>query len=194
MTACIEAREIKALYLPDGTELQVRPICTDDVERLRRMFYRMSPTTVYRRFFSPVTRPRESMRAHLATVDHDHREALVALDGDEIVAVARYDGQPGTTSAEIAITVIDAWQHRGIGSILLRMLTKRAVRHGYDAFVASMLGDNRPAMSLLQHLAPDARVALESGTYDAQIVLPPLDVTRASRALAVGQPVHEPQP
>ncbi len=75
--------------------LTVREISLDDVDRLQRMFARLSPDTVYHRFFSPIVEPRRSALVWLTAVDHTSRDALVALDGDEIVAVARYDGRPG---------------------------------------------------------------------------------------------------
>ncbi len=198
---CAESLAAKVMRLPDGTDVVVRQICPADADRLRRMFDRLSPLTVYRRFFSPVTRPRQSMLRHLATVDHDRREAIVALDGDEIVGVARYDGVPGG-GAEIAVTVEDAWQHRGLGTLLLRRLTKVAMSHGYDHFSASMLADNRPALSLLRQLAPEARVALDSGSYEASIDLrrsamrpaaSAASAASAAQAGPVGEAVHEPQ-
>jgi GNAT superfamily N-acetyltransferase len=200
MLPCTEARAAKVMTLPDGTSVVVRPICADDAARLRRMFHRLSPTTVYRRFFSPIVRPRESVLHHLATVDHDRREAVVALDGDEIVGVARYDASGVAGQAEIAVTVEDAWQHRGLGTLLLRRLTKLARQHGYDHFFASMLADNRPAMAMLQHMAPGSRVALDSGAYEATIDLRPRAAAAATTSTAgsggrgpVGQAVHEPQ-
>jgi hypothetical protein len=65
---------------------------------------------VHFRFFSPISRPPRAALLRLADVDHCRRDALVALDGDEIVAVARYDGRAGASpeasrQAEIAITV-----------------------------------------------------------------------------------------
>ncbi len=167
--------------LPAGHVVMVRPIRADDAERLRRMFDRLSPTTVYRRFFSPIPRPRESVLRHLATVDHDRREALVALDGDEVVGVARYDAPAGSKRAEIAVTVEDAWQHRGLGTVLLRMLTKQALAHGFDAFFASMLADNRPALATLHRLAPGAHASLDSGAYEATIALAQRDGRSANR-------------
>jgi GNAT superfamily N-acetyltransferase len=168
-------------WLHDGVMVFVRPIRANDTQRLRRMFDRLSPTTVYRRFFSPIVEPQPSMLRHLATVDHERREALVALDGDEIVGVARYDSTRRPGEAEIAVTVEDAWQHRGVGTLLLRELTKCAVAHGYDHFNASMLADNRPAMSMLRRLAPEARVALDGGSYEATI-----DLRREPRAARNG--------
>lgn len=163
---------MKPLVLPDGTTLTVRPIEPGDVDRLRRMFFRLSPTTVYRRFFSPVHAPPQRMLQHLATVDHDTREALVALDGDEIVAVARYDVPQASQASghpvpEIAVTVEDAWQHRGLGRALTRRLAREALDHGFDQFVARMLPENRDALGLLHALSPHATVRFTDGGYEA---------------------------
>jgi GNAT superfamily N-acetyltransferase len=151
----------------DGALLTVRPIGPTDIARLERMFFRLSPATVYRRFFSPIHEPSPRMLMWLTNVDHDRREALVAVHGDEIVAVARYDGRPGSTEAEIAVTVEDAWQHRGIGGRLARRLAAVALDHGFEQFIATMLPDNREAIGLLHRLSADASVRFSDGTYAA---------------------------
>jgi RimJ/RimL family protein N-acetyltransferase len=162
--------EIEAMEFDDMT-LEVRPIELDDVERLSRLFDRLSPTSVYHRFFSPIHKPPRSALLWLASVDHQRREALVALDGDEIVAVARYDGRPGTGQAEVALTVEDAWQHRGVGKRLARRLAAQAVDHGYDHFVASVLPDNHAALGLIRKLSQEASVSFEDGGYMATMPL-----------------------
>jgi ribosomal protein S18 acetylase RimI-like enzyme len=151
--------------------LTVREIEIEDVERLRRMFDRLSPDSVYRRFFSPIQEPSRSALLWLATVDHRDRDALVALDGDEIVGVARYDAQAGTHAAEIALTVEDAWQHRGLGKRLAVRLARRAVDRGIESFEATVMPDNRPALGLLRKLSPDASVRFDEGSYAASIQL-----------------------
>jgi GNAT superfamily N-acetyltransferase len=158
-------------WIEGDTQLCVRAIQPDDAERLERMFFRLSPETVYRRFFSPITRPPRKMLAWLSNVDHDRREALVALDGDEIVAVARYDGRADSHDAEIAVTVEDTWQHRGIGIRLGRRLAAEAMSHGYERFVATMLAENRPAVGLMRKLSPEAKIWFEDGGYAAAIPL-----------------------
>ena len=60
---------------------------------------------------------------------------LAVSPGDEIVAVARYDTRPGTDQAEIAVTVEDAWQHRGLGR---RLTARRAI--GYAQALAQLNG------------------------------------------------------
>ena len=152
--------------------LTVREIEIDDVERLRRMFHRLSADSVYRRFFSPIQEPSRSALLWLTSVDHLGRDALVALDGDEIVGVARYDTRTGASAAEIAVTVEDAWQHQGLGKRLAVRLAKRAIARGIESFEATVQPDNRSALGLLRKLSPDASVRFDHGSYAASISLP----------------------
>src|SRR5947208_1281870 len=100
--------------------LVVRPIGAGDGERLRRLFERLSPESVYRRFFTRFPALPPAVLEHLAAVDHQDHEGLVALDGDEIVAVARWDRRAGNgPEADVSILVQDAWQHRGLGRALM---------------------------------------------------------------------------
>ncbi len=155
----------------EGTLLNVRPIAPDDIDRLVRLFGRLSPRSVQLRFFSPIRRLSRAQLTRLATVDHDCREALVALSNDEIIAVARYDAECGARKAEVAVTVEDTWQHRGIGKRLTRRLSTLAVARGFDTFVASILPENRAALSLVRALSPNTSVHWDRGEYEASIPL-----------------------
>ena len=161
----------KDIVVIDGTALTIRPIAIGDAERLGRLFGRLSPQSVHFRFFSPINKPPRAALLRLSDVDHVRRDALVALDGDEIVAVARYDARPGASEAEIAVTVEDAWQHRGIGKELGVRLARLARRRGYERFVATMLPDNRAALGLLHKLSPEADVHFAGGEYEATVPL-----------------------
>lgn len=156
--------------LPSGETLHLRPIRPDDEERLERLFHRLSPRTIYMRFFSPVARPSHRTLRYLSSVDHDGREAIVAVDGDDIVGVARYDRRAGTDEAEVAVLVEDAWQGRGLGRILTEHLAREARSHGVEAFTASMLGDNRRAIGLARTSAA-AHLRFEDGEVEAVIPL-----------------------
>jgi len=161
--------------LRNGKTATVRPIAVTDAFRLRRMFDRLSPETVYHRFFAPVpTRPDE-MLIHISTVDHDTREALVAVDGDgEIVGIAQYEGRAGAREAEVAITVEDAWQGSGLGTELLLRLGKLGARRGLVAFTAIVMGENSAAVRFLKRLSPDTTVRLEHGEYVVYAPLRPV--------------------
>jgi GNAT superfamily N-acetyltransferase len=96
--------------------------------------------------------------AFLCAVDHDRRDALVAVDPDgEIVAVARYDRLGESDEAEVAVVVEDGWQGHGIGARLMRRLAALAESRGLHVFTATMLGENRAAARLLHAVdeAPD---------------------------------------
>src|SRR4029077_18804311 len=66
-----------------------------DGEALRRLFHRLSPETLYRRFHSPVVYPEQTGPERLLDIDHRDREAVLAVVDGEIVGVARYFRQPG---------------------------------------------------------------------------------------------------
>jgi GNAT superfamily N-acetyltransferase len=157
------------LELRDGRTVQVRAVEAEDVDRLRRLFFRLSPATVHLRFFQPVKTPSERMLRHLAGVDHDRREALAAVYDDEIVAVARFDRWDGRNAAEVAILVQDDWQATGLGTLLMNELAAEARDHGLTEFTATVLGENRRALSLLHHLSHDSRVHLDHGEWELSI-------------------------
>jgi RimJ/RimL family protein N-acetyltransferase len=162
---------VETAFLDDGTEVVFRPILPDDAVRLERMFYRLSPLTVYRRFFTTVQRPTKAVLHHLVHLDYVDRLALVAAIGDEIVGVARYDRLEEAGEAEMAVIVEDAWQGRGLATRLLWRLTAAARQRGIAVFVASVLGENRPMMGLLRVLSEDLDVEFAGGEYLVRIGL-----------------------
>ena len=156
----------------DGRRLRLRLLQPGDGELLTRFFWRLSRETVYRRFFSPVTLPNETLLKRLVDVDHCEREALIALDDQGIVGVARYGTGPGE-SHDIAVVVADDWQGRGLGALLLRRLAHIARLRGISSFHATMLGDNARAQSLVRGLSPHVTMRFESGYVEADIPLRP---------------------
>jgi RimJ/RimL family protein N-acetyltransferase len=165
---------IEALHAPapDLHSVTQRPIRPDDAERLGRLIERLSPRSRYRRFFSPVHTPPRAMLHRLAIVDHDRREAIVAVHGDELVGVASYEGdRDDPTSAEVAVLVDDAWQRLGIARFLLDRLAREARRHRIEQFTASVLADNVPAVALARTLNRFARM---DGTGPERTLVMPL--------------------
>lgn len=127
----------------DGGVLQLRPIRPEDAERLVTFHAGLSSRTRYLRYFSayPTIPARDLKR--FVEVDHHDRVALVAWQGDTIVAVGRYERDPGTTAAEVAFVVADSHQGRGIGSILLEHLAAAGRECGLTRFTALVLAENR---------------------------------------------------
>jgi GNAT superfamily N-acetyltransferase len=168
---------VNEIIFVDGVALRVRPIQITDVERLERLFERLSPRSVYLRFFSPIVQLPRSTLLRLADVDRCRRDALVALDVDEIVAVARYDSlsrqhRSSPRAAEVAVVVEDDWQRRGLGGQLVCSVAALAFERGHDELVARILVENRAALALTHKLVPDARVQFTGGDYEARLPLP----------------------
>ena len=131
------------VVLSDGGTVHLRPIRTDDADRLVTFFHRWSAETVYRRFFTVRSDLTPTEVSRFVTVDYHDRVAIVAELGGDMVAVARYDRLPGTDEAEVAFVVEDAHQGRGLGSVLLEHLAAAARERGIGSFLAEVLPGNR---------------------------------------------------
>lgn len=151
--------------------ISVRPLGAGDRDLLCRLFRRLSPESIYRRFMSPIAELADTSLDRLLDLDHLNREALALFDGDEIIGVARYSRRPETASAEIAIVVADAWQHRGLGQYLLRRLGRLAQRRGIGVFTGTALGENREIVRLARRLAPGTRAWWSGGEIELTIPL-----------------------
>lgn len=141
-----------------------------DAELLGRLFCRLSTESVYRRFFSPITKPDDFIRL-LLRIDHYDRYAIAAVEGGEIIGVAQYSRLPGASHADLAIVVADSWHRQGVGTRLITALADRAVAKGIGAFGVSIQSDNYGAMNLLRRIAPDARLASSAGISEGVISL-----------------------
>jgi RimJ/RimL family protein N-acetyltransferase len=141
----------RELMLRDGTRVRMRPIRPDDAPRLVALYDHLSRDSRYQRFFSIRQRLPPDWADFLANVDHVRRFALVVEDpGDPetLIAVARYE--PAEADAvEVAFVVQDAWQNRGLGTLLFRELLAAAAANGIKRFRAWVLGDNRRMLDLI---------------------------------------------
>jgi RimJ/RimL family protein N-acetyltransferase len=149
-----------------------------DGEALRRLFFRLSPATVYRRFHSPIVRPEQARPERLLDIDHHDREAVVALVDGEIVGVARYARWPGTDRADLAVVVADDWQRQGLATRMLTGLAELALSAGIEDFTASVQGDNQPALGLLRRFRPLHRLSFSQGLCEMTL---PVRAPGASR-------------
>lgn len=157
-----------------GVDARVRPMKPSDVARVVRMFERLSPETRFRRFFTAVPKLDSRVLAALTDVDHVRHEAVVALVGDEVIALASYHvSRDDPTVADVAVVVEDDWQHFGLARRTMRSLTGLARSRGVTTFHADVLADNQRAVGLIRRMAREtARPRLEAGelVYDLPLL------------------------
>ncbi|MCV2487804.1 GNAT family N-acetyltransferase [Geodermatophilus sp. YIM 151500] len=151
-----------------------RPVSPDDLPRFGRLWPRLSPDTVYRRFHAPLrSLPPETVR-RFVEVDHDRREAVVATLGDEVIGVARYDRSPDDPgTAEFAIVVEDAWQGAGVGRQLLVELVDLAARRGVHTFTATVQPDNERVLGLIRRVLPGSTLHPDGDVVEVRSPLRP---------------------
>ena len=141
-----------------------------DTELAVRLFHRLSPESVYRRFHSPVVRS-EYFTSLLLRLDHHDREAVAAVEDGELVAVAQYSRPAGSVHADLAIVVADAWQRQGLGTRLVAALAERAKAEGITGFTVDVQGDNFGVLKLLKRVAPGLRLVFSGGVGEGVMPL-----------------------
>jgi GNAT superfamily N-acetyltransferase len=119
-------------------------------------------------------------------VDHQDHEAIIAIDEQtgEGLGVARYvRSQERPDAAEAAVTVIDDWQGRGLGTQLLEVLSARAREEGIRSFTALMLASNDDMMDLFRRLDRVKIVDRDTGTVEVEVPIPEIGLAPALRKL-----------
>jgi RimJ/RimL family protein N-acetyltransferase len=163
--------------LPGGQVLRLRAIRPDDRVALRDEFLKLSKASVRDRFFSIKMDLTPAELSYFTEVDFDQHVALVAelatTTGYQPAAVARLvrkSGQPD--HAEIAITVTDALQGKGIGEIMLRHLIDCARDLGVRHIDASVLADNKRMIHLIRKTGLPFDSSLREGVQTISVHLP----------------------
>lgn len=168
------------VVLADGATAFVRPIRPDDGPLIVDFHSRQSPESIYFRYFSPRPRltDREVERAtHLDYVD---RFALIALRGDELIGVARYDRWRHRAEAEVAFFVDDANHGRGLATVLLEHLAVRAREVGLRGFTASVLPDNRRMIGVFTRAGFQTATQFADGAVEVRLDLQPTPEAEAA--------------
>ena len=174
------------VVLRDGSRIRLRQGHSSDKELLLRGFERLSPESRYQRFLAAMPKLSDEMVSYLIDVDHHDHEAIAALDEGtgEGIGVARYVRNPERPDvAEVAVTVIDDWQGKGVGTLLLEVLGGRARTEGIRSFTAVMLATNQEMMDVLDALGPVRIIDREAGTVEIEIPVLEVGLSPALRKL-----------
>jgi GNAT superfamily N-acetyltransferase len=179
------------VMLADGSGVLLRPVRPDDKPMLVRGFERLSQESRYRRFLGAKSRLTSAELAYLTELDGINHFAIAATHKapsgeEEGLGIARFVRQANRPAvAEAAVTVIDEWQHKGLGTILLERLARAARERGITHFTAVALRANPPVRALLAELAPV--VSVQPDGEELKIVVALDELERAEQAAAHGE-------
>src|SRR5215208_7110743 len=164
------------LGLSSGYDVNFRTVMPNDAPALQRFLERCSDRTIYLRFFGSLNEFSEEKSQYFAHIDGTDHFAFVALDPedqDEIIAIVRYDREPGEEQAEYAAIVEDSWQGHGIGIDLTRRLIDVAYANEVRYFYAMVMGKNKRMLELLRHLDLPEQEHEQEGTKHVEVQLAP---------------------
>lgn len=142
--------------LRDGTTVVIRPVTHDDVDRERAFIEALSPQARRFRFLGQIGSPSEQLLAQLTSVDYIHDAAFAAVPADDVdgafLGVARFGTSKDGTNCECAVAVRDDWQHRGLGTALMKHLMQVARARGISYMYSLDAADNTAMADLAHHL------------------------------------------
>ncbi|MFF7494480.1 bifunctional acetate--CoA ligase family protein/GNAT family N-acetyltransferase [Streptomyces rubiginosohelvolus] len=175
------------VVLRDGGTARIRPITTDDAERLVSFYEQVSDESKYYRFFAPY--PRLSDRDVHRFTHHDYvdRVGLAVTIGGEFIGTVRYDriddtGRPASApadEAEVAFLVQDAHQGRGVASALLEHIAAVARERGIRRFAAEVLPANNKMIKVFRDGGYTQRRSFEDGSVHLTLDLEPTEKSLA---------------
>jgi RimJ/RimL family protein N-acetyltransferase len=161
------------VMLRDGSQVLIRPVHHTDAPLLADGFDRLSVTSRWMRFLTAKKELTPAELRYLTDLDHHDHEALGALDHRDGrgVGIARFIRDAGDPrAADLAVTIVDDWQGRGLGTELLARLSDRARQEGIYRFTALVAADNVAMTGLLRNMCASL-VRRESNTLEYEISL-----------------------
>jgi GNAT superfamily N-acetyltransferase len=161
----------ESLTLTDGVVVTLRPMIPEDGEGLIEFHRQLSDHTIFLRYFYPHRVLGTEEIQHLTRLDGRDRVALVVECDGKLVAVGRYDRSTGSTEAEVAFVVADAFQRRGLGTVLLQRLATAARLVGIATFSADVLTENSKMLAVFHESGFATTSSIECGTVHLQMAI-----------------------
>ena len=160
--------------LRNGERIEIRALRPQDRDDLMAAVDRTSGDSLYRRFFAVRRHFTETEESFYLNVDFVSHVALIASADENgqpiIIAGGRYVvGEPG--QAEVAFTVVDKYQGRGVGAALLRHLAMIARQAGLRELVAYVLPDNRAMLKVFEKSGLKYTAKREAGSVYVKLGL-----------------------
>ena len=188
----------ESIRLSDGERVHLRLMQPGDKAMLVEAFERLSPDSRYARFMAPKTRITDAELRYLTEVDGIDHFAIGAIkrhlvSKDEGVGSARFVRLPDRPDvAEPAVTVVDSYQGKGLGSMLLQRLIEAALERGVRWFSVELLAENTASRKMIEALAPEAKFRPSGdGAVVAMLPLPEPDQTPTAPGFLEGTPFQK---
>ncbi|MDB6111355.1 MAG: GCN5-related N-acetyltransferase [Pedosphaera sp.] len=171
-----EQNEPITVDLKDGTRALLRPVIPEDKSRITNGLVQMTPHSRYLRFFTPTAKLTAEQLRYFTEVDQENHVAWIAVDpsalGQPALGIARFVRLNGNQPlAEMALTVIDAYQHKGLGNYLLAVLYLMAREREIQVLRAVILPENRSVSDWFQKLGGTGTFA--EGAYQVDLPVHP---------------------
>ena len=177
------------VILRDGSTLRLRPPLAEDADALLELFASLSDQSRYLRFHGfPALGPK--LVEPVLEPDWQERGALLGTLDGRIVALANWVRLRDPRAAEIAFTVADGHQRRGIGTRLLECLAQRAAEAGIEEFVAEVLAENDAMLGVFRDAGFAVTRASEHGEVEIRLELAPTSRYREQVAARDHHAVH----
>jgi GNAT superfamily N-acetyltransferase len=142
--------------LRDGTRVLIRPIHAHDLELERRFIEALSPQSRRFRFLESMQTPSDALLRQLTVINPSTDVAYLAVVAAEVpereIGVARFSARADGEDCEFAVTVSDAWQHKGLGTLLMKHLIEAARARGIRTMHSNDAKDNDLMRGFAEHL------------------------------------------
>lgn len=183
----------EGIELDDGTPVRLRLLRPEDRDALKEGFERLSEETKYRRFLSAKSQLSQRELDYLCDVDQYDHVALAAelakgeREGEGIAAARCIRLEEDPTIGEAAITVVDEFQHQGLGGQMLDRLVGAARERGIETIRATLFRENESMRRLLESIGDETEVV----EYDGPIVTVDVEIGEEGSTLPVADAPRE---
>jgi RimJ/RimL family protein N-acetyltransferase len=167
--------------LSDGRTVTIRPVRSDDGDRIRDFLNTSSEDSRYKRFQKWIRSPSSNLVHFLTDIDYDRHLALVCTTGDgadaTIVGDARYIALPDGKGCDFGVLIGDAWRRSGIAGLLMQALIRAAKDRGFEIMESIVLSTNAPMLRFAHALG-----------FEVETIADELGTVRIWRRLQTGAP------
>jgi RimJ/RimL family protein N-acetyltransferase len=166
------ADHARSVLLPDGAKVYLRPLRATDLTHAEEFFAQLSERSRYMRFMAPMPRLTDETLETLEAAMREARAAVVvavfehADRSEELVGGGRIVPAGRPRVCEFALTIVDSWQGRGLGHVLINELVALARRLGYRRIEGHVLTINSGMLMVAQH----ARMKLRVNADDPSVI------------------------